>query len=65
MLTTLWLVLATLVASKAVLWWRNRALNYEQVHALDRQIYRLHHVLALAKEDEAFREMRAKARGER
>ena len=64
MLAALWLVLGALVCAKVVVWRRNRARD-ELAQALERQIYRLHHLAAMAKEDETFRELRAMARGER
>jgi hypothetical protein len=63
MLTALSLVLAALVAAKVVLHYRN-AVPVDQF-ALDVQIYKLKRAVAQAKEDEAFREMRAIARGKR
>jgi len=65
MLTALWLMLGALVGAKVVLWRRNRRERNEFPLALERQIYRLHHLAAMAKEDETFRELRAMARGER
>jgi hypothetical protein len=65
MLTALWLVLGALVGAKVVLSRRNRRARNELTQALERQIYRLQRVAAVAKEDEAFRELRVMARGER
>ena len=65
MLTALWLVLGALVGAKVVLSRRNRRARNELTQALEGQIYRLQRVVAMAKEDEAFRELRARARGER
>lgn len=59
MLTVLWLLLAALVLAKVALYLRNRA--PKQDHNLDRQIYRLNHVVATAKEMDAYREIRAMA----
>jgi hypothetical protein len=59
MLTVLWLVLAALVLAKVALYLRNRA--PKQDHNLDRQIYRLNHVVATAREMDAYREIRALA----
>jgi hypothetical protein len=65
MLTALWLVLGALVGAKVVLSRRNRRARNELTQALERQIYRLQRVAAMVKEDEAFRELRVMARGER
>ena len=59
MLTVLWLLLAALVLAKVALYLRNRALKRD--HNLDRQIYRLNHVVATAREMDAYREIRAMA----
>ena len=59
MLTVLWLLLAALVLAKVALYLRKRA--PKQDHNLDRQIYRLNHVVATAKEMDAYREIRAMA----
>jgi hypothetical protein len=59
MLTVLWLVLAALVIAKLALYLRNRVAK--QDHNLARQIYRLNHVVATAREMDAYREIRAMA----
>ena len=51
MLTALWLVLVALVVAKVALHFGREAPADE--YALDRQIYKLYQVVALAKEDEA------------
>ena len=61
MLTALWLVLAALVVAKVALYCRREAPPDEG--ALNRQIYKLQQVVALAREDKTFREMLAIARG--
>ena len=62
MLTVLWLLLAALVIARVVLYCRTEV---PDERALNRQIYRLQQVVAAAREDEAFREMLAIARGKR
>jgi hypothetical protein len=59
MLTVLWLVLAALVIAKLALYLRNRVAK--QDHNLARQIYRLNHVVATAREMDAYREILAMA----
>jgi hypothetical protein len=59
MLTVLWLVLEALVMAKLVHYLRNRI--PKQDHNLARQIYRLNHVVATAREMDAHREIRAMA----
>jgi hypothetical protein len=59
MLTVLWLVLAALVIARMTLYFRDRIPT--QDNDLDRQIYRLNHVVATAREMDAYREIRAMA----
>ena len=61
MLTLVWLLLAALVIAKAALYRRNRIPKPD--HNLDRQIYRLNQVVAMAREDQVYREIRAMDRG--
>jgi hypothetical protein len=63
MLTALWLVLAALVVARVALYCRREAPPDER--PLNRQIYKLQQVVAMAKEDEVFRELLAIARGKR
>ena len=63
MLTALWLVVAALVVAEVMVHYPREVSPDER--ALDRQIYKLQQVVALAKEDEFFRELLAIARGKR
>lgn len=59
MLTVLWLMLAALVIAKVALYLRDRI--PKQDSNVDRQIHRLNHVVATAREMDAYREIRAMA----
>src|SRR4051812_10932720 len=59
MLTVLWLVLAALVIARMRLYFRDRI--PKQDDDLDRQIYRLNHVVATAREMDAYQEFLAMA----
>jgi hypothetical protein len=49
MLGALWMMLTAPLIAKVVLRWHIRTTRIAQAHALDRQIYRLYYVVALAK----------------
>ena len=57
MLNVLWLLLAVLVIAKVALYKRNRIPKPD--HNLDRQIYRLNQVVAMAHDNQVYREIRA------
>jgi hypothetical protein len=61
MLTFLWLLLAALVIAKVAHYRRSRVPKLD--HNLDRQIYRLNQMVAMAREDQVYRDIRAMDRG--